>query len=150
MEWALKSFDELTTAELYEILALRCEVFVVEQNCPYLDPDGLDLQSLHFFTRIDGEIAAYLRMLPAGFVYESPALGRFITSQKHRRTGLGRQALRAAIKTLFEQWDCDRLELSAQTYLLDFYRSEGIEPLGEPYLEDGIEHIHMVCYREKS
>jgi len=147
MEWELKRFDELTCMELYEILALRGEVFVVEQNCPYLDPDGLDLEALHYFVRIDGQIASYLRMLPAGTAYESPAMGRFITAMKHRKKGIGRETWRTATDKLFELWACDHFVASCQTYLLDFYKSVGMEPEGEPYLEDGIEHIHMVRHR---
>ena len=147
MEFYCKPFSELTADELYDILALRCEVFVVEQNCVYQDVDGLDRECLHCFYYDGAVLAAYLRMIPPGAVYEAPAIGRFVSAPSRRKTGLGRRLMRHAIPLLFKTWDAQQFEISAQTYLLDFYRGEGFEPVGAPYLEDGIEHIHMIYHR---
>lgn len=149
MTWICKHFRDLTVEELYGILELRSEVFVVEQQCIYQDIDGLDRDSLHCFVQQDGALVAYLRMIPPGLAYESPAMGRFVTAPAHRGGGWGRKLLRYAIPLLFETWDVPRFEVGAQVYMQGFYEREGFAPLGQPYEEDGIPHIHMVYHREQ-
>ncbi|NLT58490.1 MAG: GNAT family N-acetyltransferase [Clostridiales bacterium] len=147
MDWHLKSFEELSAPELHDILKLRCEVFVVEQNCAYADVDGLDRVSLHLFCTEDGVLVGCLRILPAGVAFERPGLGRFVVDPVRRGGGLGRTLLRRGMQEAFDRFGCDGLELSGQTYLQRFYEAEGFVPTGEPYLEDGIEHVDMLCRR---
>jgi ElaA protein len=143
MEWILKKFDELTTAELYAILQLRSEVFIVEQNCVYLDPDGKDQEAWHLTGMEDGKMIAYTRILAPGVSYPDPAIGRVATSISKRGSGLGRELMERSIE------DCERLfgkksiTLSAQVYLKKFYESLGFTGIGDEYLDDGIPHIKM-------
>jgi ElaA protein len=143
MEWILKKFDELTTAELYAILQLRSEVFIVEQNCVYLDPDGKDQEAWHLTGMEDGKMIAYTRILAPGVSYPDPAIGRVATSISKRGSGLGRELMERSIE------DCERLfgkksiTLSAQVYLKKLYESLGFVGIGDEYLDDGIPHIKM-------
>ena len=139
-------FSKLNTRQLYALLALRQEVFIVEQTCYYQDADGKDLDAWHLMgTDEAGNLAAYARILPKGLAYEEyPAIGRIITSAKVRRTGAGRALVARAIE------ECERLcgpgpiKIGAQSYLEQFYHSFGFEVVGAPYLEDGIPHLHMI------
>ncbi len=145
-ETCCKAFDELSLNELYKIMALRQEVFVVEQNCPYLDADGIDQLSLHLFYRTDkGQIVAYARLIPKGISYSDyPSIGRVITSPQHRRKGLGRAIMNAALDWSTTNWIGQTIKISAQCYLEQFYTSLGFEGVGGSYLEDGIPHLAMI------
>ncbi|MCC5893526.1 GNAT family N-acetyltransferase [Exiguobacterium sp.] len=135
-----KTFDELSTKELYELLALRTEVFVVEQDCPYQEVDGKDVEAVHYWIESDGEIAAALRVL----VNTSPiAIGRVVTRPGQRGKGYARELMRAAVAD-YEGVD---LYLQAQTYVEPFYANFGFVRTSDEYLEDGIPHVDMV--REK-
>jgi len=139
-------FDALQLTQLYQALSLRQEVFVVEQTCYYLDADGKDLSARHLLgTNAAGELVAYARILPKGIAYpDYPAIGRVITSAKVRGTGAGRALMTEAIACC-ERWcGAGPIKIGAQSYLEHFYRSFGFEVVGEPYLEDGIPHVHMI------
>ena len=143
VNWTIKRFDELTLDELYNILQLRAEVFIVEQNCVYNDPDGKDRSAWHLLATEDDKLAAYTRILPAGLSYDSPAIGRVVTSSSKRRSGLGRELMRRSIEACEKLFGKTSITLSAQVYLQSFYESLGFIVVGEEYLEDGIPHIKM-------
>ncbi|MBE9583489.1 GNAT family N-acetyltransferase [Mucilaginibacter sp. JRF] len=140
----IKHFTELTTTELYNILKLRSEVFVVEQNCPYLDPDDKDQQCYHLMLYVDNQLAAYARLLPAGVSYNEVSIGRVVTSPQFRGQGLGEKLMTTTINACYEKFGRSPIRIGAQLYLLKFYRSLSFEEVGEPYDEDGIPHIEMV------
>lgn len=145
MDYEVKSFDQLSLEELYQILRLRQEVFVVEQNCPYLDNDNKDQAGLHLLIWKNKDLAAYARLLPKGVAYSDYAsIGRVVSSPKYRKMGFGRQLMINAIKEVRQRWSNDQIKISAQVYLIDFYRSYGFHEVGEVYLEDDIEHIFMI------
>lgn len=144
MEWTIKSFDELTTDELYSLLKVRVDVFVVEQACAYPEIDGHDQRSLHLFSIQDGEIAAYARLVPAGEKYDHASIGRVLVSSSKRKTGLGRELMAKAIVTIIEQWEVEEIQLQAQSHLQNFYGSFGFEPTSEVYDDGGIPHVDML------
>jgi ElaA protein len=144
MNWVLKSFDELTNQELYKILQLRCEVFVLEQNCPYLDEDDKDQQSYHFMGWEGQLLAAYTRILPASLAFEEASIGRVVTSPKARRAGVGRELMLQSIKNLYNLFGEVPIKIGAQLYLKEFYNSLGFEQVSDMYLEDNIPHIKML------
>lgn len=148
MNYHIKKFSELTNEELYEILKLRAQIFVVEQNCAYLDVDGKDDKSYHLFLEDKYEIISYLRILPAGLVYDQVAIGRVATKEAYRKMGLAGQLMAKAIKFVTESLEENEIKISAQVYLQDFYKSLGFKLVSEIYLEDGIEHIEML-YKKK-
>lgn len=142
--WKLTSFSDLTVEELYGILQLRTDVFVVEQECPYPEVDGNDAVCQHLFYEENGEILAYLRILPAGVPFEEPSIGRVVVKQATRGRGLARPMMQQAIAFIYDTWKADRIKISAQTYLADFYTSLGFEAVSDMYLEDGIPHMDML------
>lgn len=139
-------FQELTLEQLYNILKLRQEVFVVEQDCPYLDADGNDAAAFHLVSwDEEGEALAYVRLLPKGVTYEKYAsIGRVVTSKKVRGSGAGKLLMKEAIKSMGELFPGLPVKISAQCYLLKFYKELGFDPVGEEYLEDDIPHIGMI------
>lgn len=140
MELIVKPFDALTTAELYEILRLRVDVFVVEQHCPYPEIDGKDPDAVHLFLRDGAGIHAYLRLLPPGVSFDTASLGRVVV--RERRQGLGRQIVAAGIRQARARgWDA--LTIEAQTYARGLYEQAGFRQVSEEFLEDGIPHIRM-------
>ncbi|WP_033541016.1 GNAT family N-acetyltransferase [Planococcus sp. CAU13] len=143
MTWELCKFDELTAAELYELLKLRVDVFVVEQNCPYPELDGLDQDSVHLAFRENGEVLAYARLVPAGIKYDVPSIGRVIVRQEARGRGLARELMRRCLDFIFTEWQPEAVQLQGQVYLKEFYQSFGFEPVSEEYDEDGIPHLDM-------
>ena len=140
MELIVKPFDELTTAELYEILRLRVDVFVVEQHCPYPEIDGRDLAAVHLFLQDGTGIHAYLRLLPPGVSFDTASLGRVVV--RERRRGLGRQIVAAGIREA-ETRGWDTLTIEAQTYARGLYEQAGFRQVSGEFLEDGIPHIRM-------
>lgn len=146
INWYSKSFEDLGVNELYEILTLRSEVFVVEQNCVFLDMDHKDQKSLHFMGWHNDDLVAYCRILPPGISYKEPSIGRVVSSPKYRRTGAGRVMMERAITITRELFDHQPIRIGAQLYLSRFYGSLGFEPQGEVYLEDGIDHIEMLLH----
>jgi ElaA protein len=143
VNWTIKRFDELTSNELYAILQLRNEVFIVEQNCIYNDIDGKDQPAWHLMANVDDKLVAYTRILPPGISYTDPAIGRVVTSSSKRRSGLGRELMKRSIEACEKLFGRISISLSAQVYLQSFYESLGFIVVGEEYLDDGIPHIKM-------
>lgn len=142
--WTCKAFNELTPLELYKILQLRNEVFVVEQNCVFQDADGKDLQAMHLMAWAGEELAAYTRLFDKGITYSYASIGRVITSPRYRRCGLGKQLMSNSIEQLFTLFGIQPIKIGAQFYLKNFYESFGFVADGPLYDEDGIDHIHMI------
>lgn len=140
----IKAFDQLTVYELYELLKLRSEVFVVEQNCVFLDQDDKDQKCYHFMLFSEGQLVGYSRLVPAGLSYAEMAIGRVITSPSARKKGLGKILMELSIDYCLKLFGAGDIRLGAQTYAQGFYASLGFVADGETYDEDGIEHIEMV------
>ena len=141
MELAVKTFQELTADELYELLRLRAEVFVVEQNCVYQDLDGRDRAALHLLLREGETLQAYARVLPAGTAFPTAGLGRVCTRSRGR--GLGRAVVAAGIRAAREKLGAEEITIEAQSYVRGLYESFGFRQSSEEFLEDGIPHIQM-------
>jgi len=148
MNLEIKKFDKLTGREVYEILRIRSEVFVVEQDCVYNDEDGKDLEAVHIMIVEEGKISAYLRVLKAGVSYKNPSLGRVLVASEARKRGLARKIVCAGIDYIINNWDEEKITIGAQDYLRDFYESLGFEAVSEVYSEDGIPHVDMT-YNKK-
>lgn len=144
IQWVLKKFDELTSYELYAILQLRNEVFVVEQNCVFQDADDKDQFSYHLMGSVHYKLIAYTRLVPAGISYEQVSIGRVVTSPSFRRSGAGRELMQRSIDMVHKIFGVQPIKIGAQLYLKKFYESFGFRQIGDIYLEDGIEHIYMV------
>jgi ElaA protein len=143
LAWRFKTFDELNTTELYEILQLRNEVFVVEQKCCFLDLDGKDQKSWHLFGYRDGKIMAVSRIVPPGVSYKFASIGRIAVSGEGRGMGYGIELLNESIAKVELLYGKCVIRIGAQLYLKRFYGSFGFEQSSESYLEDDIEHIEM-------
>jgi ElaA protein len=144
LQWTACSFDELGVRLLHDILRLRVDVFVVEQNCAYPELDGLDLDAWHVTGRLpDGTVAAYARILPPGHD-GLPHVGRVVVAQPFRRQGLGRQLMEQVLMVLRNRYDGIASALAAQAHLVAFYQGFGYAPIGPEYLLDGILHVDMV------
>lgn len=141
--WSCKPFSELTTSELFHILQLRSEVFVVEQNCAYLDPDKKDPHCWHLVGKSNDEIVAYSRLVPPGLSYSEPSIGRVLTSYNKRREGFGMLLMQESLKQISILFGETPVRISAQCYLIPFYEKWGFLSQGESYLEDGIPHQEM-------
>jgi ElaA protein len=144
MNWVVKKFSELSSDELYEILKLRSEVFVVEQECIYEDCDGKDKKSYHLFAEQNGEILVYLRILEKGVSYSEISIGRVLASKKYRGRGFAKQMMLRAIEFIERYLKENAIRISAQVYLLNFYSSFGFVKVSDVYLEDDIPHIEMI------
>ncbi|MBK6383415.1 MAG: GNAT family N-acetyltransferase [Chitinophagaceae bacterium] len=145
INWFCKKFDELSPYELYAILQLRNEVFVVEQNCPYQDADNKDQSSWHLMGWLDDKLVAYTRLLPLGVAYpEMPSIGRVVTSPSVRRSGIGKKLMEKSIEELYKLFGNTPIKIGAQLYLLKFYTSLGFQQTSDIYLEDNIEHVEML------
>ena len=141
-----KPYSELSLDELYEIMVLRQEVFVVEQDCPYLDADGKDQQAWHLMGFDKKEkLVAYSRIVPRGISYKNyPSIGRIVSSPSVRGNGIGKKLMIASIGTSENLFKGQPIKISAQCYLIKFYESFGFKPEGKEYLEDNIPHIAMI------
>ena len=146
MEEIVKRFDELTVEELYDILAARVEVFVVEQNCPYQDLDNVDKEAYHVYFREDGKVVAYLRVVDKGKRLDEVSLGRVISLR--RRQGIGSKLMAAGIRVAKEKFGASKIKIGAQLYAKPFYEQAGFRQISGEYLEDGIPHIYMI-YEKK-
>lgn len=145
MQWETLSFLELDTDQLYAILKVRQEVFVIEQKCFYLDTDDVDQVSYHVIGRDEqGAIIAYARLIPAGVSYAEVSMGRVLVVEKERGKGLGRQLTQRCLDEATRIWGAQPLRLSAQAYLVKFYEDFGFNTVGEEYLDAGIPHIEML------
>ena len=148
MNFTTKTFEELSNSELYAILKLRSEVFVVEQNCVYQDIDNLDQKSLHVFGIHKNEIVAYTRILPPKLYYKEAAIGRVVTSKIVRMDGYGKEIMRFSIDLIKSKFNSD-IRIMAQCYLNKFYTDLGFKIEGPEFLEDGIPHVEMVLDKKK-
>lgn len=145
IQWQWRSFAELSTVELYAILAARQAVFIIEQHCPYLDVDGKDLDALHLIAWSGTDVAAYLRLLAPGVSYpDEPSLGRIITTKIGRGVSLGRELVARGLEKIHELHPNLPTRIGAQAHLHKFYGSFGFVQSSEPYDEDGIMHIEML------
>ena len=146
ISYRCKPFYELTAPQLYSIMALRQEVFIVEQNCAYLDADGKDLKGYHLTGYDDdGKLVAYARLLPKGVSYENfVSIGRVVTSPSVRGTGAGQSLMKEALNCMDALFPGESIKIGGQSYLRNFYESFGFVVSGEEYLEDDIPHLPMV------
>lgn len=146
LEFTCLPFNQLTVNDLYDIMALRQQVFIIEQNCPYLDADGKDLSAMHLMGRdTEGELVAYTRLLPKGVSYSDFAsIGRVVSSDKVRGQGVGKVLMHKSIEMMDKLFPNQPVKIGAQTYLLGFYTALGFVSTGEDYLEDDIPHTVMI------
>lgn len=144
MNWTCQRFSQLEPEELYAILRLRSEVFVVEQNCVFLDMDNKDMYCDHLCGWENGSLLGYSRIVPAGISYVESSIGRIVSSPAARGRGVGRELVTKSIEILYRLHGRRSIRIGAQYYLKRFYASFGFVQKGEIYLEDGIEHIEMV------
>lgn len=144
IQWLLKKFEELTPYQVYAILQLRSEVFVVEQNCVFLDADDKDQDSYHLMGFDNKKLIAYTRLVPPGKVYEQASIGRVVTSALVRRSGAGKELMKQSIDSIYNLFGVQSIKIGAQLYLKQFYGSFGFKQVSDVYLEDGIEHIYMI------
>lgn len=146
----IKQFNQLTPIELYEILKLRNDIFIVEQNCPYHDIDGYDPQAYHLFSKdAEGHVCGCLRILNPGQTFEEAAIGRLVVRKDQRHTGIARRMMNRAITFVQHELSETRIKIEAQEYLLRFYTSVGFQQCSEMFLEDGIPHVVMLYEAEK-
>ena len=144
IDWKYKHFEQLSPFELYDALRLRSEVFVVEQDCVFLDLDNIDMDCFHLLGYYHNKLIAYARIVPGGRVYEEASIGRVVTSPSVRKTGAGKQLMQQSIDWLYGTFGKVPIKIGAQFYLQNFYQSFGFTQISEIYLEDGIEHIYMM------
>ena len=143
MNFRTKFFSELTITELYQILQLRSEVFVVEQDCVYQDVDFKDQKAIHIFGKKNDKIIAYTRIFKPGDYFENASIGRVVVAANQRKFGYGHQIMKVSIDTIKKYFKVDEVTISAQKYLQKFYESHQFKQIGDEYLEDGIPHIRM-------
>ncbi|SHK42744.1 ElaA protein [Hathewaya proteolytica DSM 3090] len=143
----IKKFDELTIDELYEILKIRVDVFVVEQSCPYGEIDGRDKSAYHVFLKDEEGIQAYLRVLDRGVSFDEVSIGRVLTLK--RRCGLGSRIINEGIRVAEKYYNADKIKIEAQTYAKTLYEKAGFKQSSDEFLEDGIPHIEMIWQRTK-
>ena len=139
-----RSYNELTKSELFDIYLLRQEVFIVEQNCVYQDIDQKDHYSYHLMVYDKDILVAYLRIVHPGISYDEPSIGRVLTKMSYRRRGISKNIMQSAIQKVRDVYNHSNIRISAQEYLIPFYRSLNFAPVGEVYLEDDIPHIEMM------
>lgn len=145
IQFEIKRFNELSVDELYQVLQLRSEVFVVEQNCVYQDIDGKDGKAMHVLGKYEGSVVAYTRLFGPGDYFAESSIGRVVISPKYRDRKWGHSLMEQSIDAVIEHFGKGTITISAQQYLTTFYESHGFVQQGQPYLEDGIPHIRMQC-----
>ena len=143
IQWKIKSFENLSVNELYEIMRLRSTIFVVEQNCVYLDIDGKDKVALHLFGEFKGQIVAYSRLFKAGISFDNASIGRVVVDANYRDRKWGHDLMQEAIAGIWSNFGESKITIGAQLYLKKFYESHGFVQTSEMYLEDDIPHIEM-------
>ncbi len=144
--WQTKHFKDLTTEEYFEILFLRTQIFVVEQNCPYQEVDEKDRFSYHLFGKTKkGKLIAVARILPKGVSYKNISFGRIAVKKEYRGKGIADEMMKNLFNYVEQQFGKQKIRISAQQYLLSFYNKHGFSPIGEMYLEDNIPHVEMIA-----
>jgi ElaA protein len=143
LEWKIKRFEALSSQELYNLLQLRSEVFVVEQNCVYQDIDGKDEKAIHLIGEDNGKIVAYARLFKPAAYFEQSSIGRVVVKESYRDKKLGHLLMREAIRVIETHFEETKITISAQLYLKKFYESHGFVQNSDMYLEDDIPHIEM-------
>lgn len=143
IKWEIKPFNELSVYELYNVFKLRSEVFVVEQNCVFLDMDDKDCLAIHLLGKYNGEIVAYSRLFDAGICYKNASIGRVVVGTNYRDKKWGHDLMRESIAGIQKHFGESQITIGAQLYLKKFYESHGFIPTSEMYLEDDIPHIEM-------
>jgi len=146
IQWVTKKFEALSVVELYQILRLRSEIFVVEQNCVYQDLDNKDQKALHLFGEYDGKIIAYSRLFKAGDYFDCSSIGRVVVDENYRDKNFGHELIAQGIAGIKKYYGEENITISAQLYLKKFYESHGFIQTSEMYLEDDIPHIEMKIY----
>lgn len=144
MHWRFKTFNELSPQELYKIMQLRIQVFIIEQKCIFQDADNKDEGCLHLMGFDNENLVAYTRLVPPGYIYEQASIGRVVTSPLYRDKGIGKELMQRSIETCRQQFGDGSIKIGAQYYLLQFYSSFGFKVISDIYLEDGIEHVYMI------
>ena len=144
VNFIVKTFQELSPTEIYEMLRLRSEVFVVEQDCVYQDIDNKDQIAFHVLGFKEDKLIAYSRIFDAGNYFDLPSMGRIVVQEKVRQFKYGHELVAASIQYVLDNFKEKNILISAQTYLIKFYNSHGFQQKGEEYLEDGIPHIKML------
>lgn len=144
LSWTLKKFDELSNIELYRILQLRSEVFVIEQHCNYRDLDDKDQDSWHLCAWQDDKLVAYTRLLPPGLSYKEASIGRVLNAKSIRGKNIGKELIQRSIDTVYSLSGKTDIKIGAQLYLKKFYEGFGFKQVSDIYLEDEIEHIKML------
>lgn len=150
LRWQVATFDEIDNRDLYAILRLRQEVFVVEQDCIFQDLDGLDLEAMHMMCWRESDLLGYQRCLKPGVVYPESSIGRIVTAPQARGKSLGRELVRRGIELNMRQWPDSDIRIGAQARLERFYEGFGFVRDGEDYMEDDIAHVHMIKPRAKT
>ena len=146
--WKAKKFKDLSVDEYFEVVYLRIEIFVVEQDCPYQEIDEKDRQSIHLFGRTgEGEIIAVCRILPVGVSYDEVSIGRVALKKEYRGTGIADSIMTEALMVIQTEYGTQPIRISAQVHLKNFYMKHGFKAVGEMYLEDGIPHVEMLIAR---
>lgn len=143
IQFKIKRFNELSTVELYNLLQLRSEVFLVEQNCVYQDVDGKDAKAIHVLGYYNDELVAYSRLFDKGYYFDETSIGRVVVRQNCRDKKFGHDLMRVSIEAIKDNFKATTIEISAQEYLQKFYESHGFVKISEMYLEDDIPHIRM-------
>jgi len=144
MKFKVKKFSKLSVNELYDLLQLRQQIFVVEQNCIYLDADGVDKKCLHLLGIVDKKIVAYARIIPAGISYPTPSIGRVVIDEKYRGKKYAYQLMEKAIELTVSKMKAKKITISAQLYLKDFYEKLGFKTVGDVYLDCDLPHLKMM------
>jgi ElaA protein len=144
MIWKLRSFHDISVNELYDCLQLRQLVFIKEQNCSYVDNDGIDKLSFHLLGYAGGVLVAYARLIPPGALYDEASIGRVVTHTCIRGTGMGKELFEKALTECEKMFGKQPVKIMAQSYLLKFYESYGFSKLGNEFLEDNIPHYYMM------
>jgi ElaA protein len=144
LQFKIKGFNAISVTELYQLLQLRSEVFVLEQNCVYQDIDGKDEKAMHLLGEVDGKIVAYARIFKANDYFENASIGRVVIAENFRANKWGYELMQESIAAIESNFGIQPITISAQLYLKKFYESLGFQQVSEAYLEDGIAHIEML------
>jgi len=143
MNFIVTTFSQLTNQQLYDLLQLRSEIFVVEQDCVYQDLDGKDQEAIHVLGYKNKKLVAYTRLFDAGYYFKESSIGRVVVKENERTHGYGHEVMKKSIEVIKDKFNTSSILISAQKYLVKFYNSHGFTQVGDEYLEDGIPHVKM-------